>query len=243
MRGLSCFRYPVVSMTTQPLNEAVEHHGYGIAEAVLDELECVQLLDHVAASAVGRSRAGARHLLCSPPVASLASDPRLSRIAASVLRRPAIPFRATLFNKSNTANWSVAWHQDTALPLRTRFEAPGWGPWSVKAGVLYAHAPTGALERVIALRVHLDDSVHTNGPLRVLPGTHLLGVLSDEEIAHVAQIAHAADCVVARGGVLAMRPLLIHSSPRVEVTASRRVLHIEYVDSLTFGPKIELATA
>jgi hypothetical protein len=45
--------------------------------------------------------------------------------------------RATLFDKSPTANWLVVWHQDTALPVQERREAPGWGPWSVKDGVIY----------------------------------------------------------------------------------------------------------
>jgi len=35
------------------------------------------------------------------------------------------------------------------------------GPWSVKAGVLYGHAPASVREAVIALRVHLDDSTAT----------------------------------------------------------------------------------
>ena len=52
-----------------------------------------------------------------------------------------IAFRATLFDKSPVANWLVVWHQDTALPLRHHVAEPGWGPWSTKAGVLYAHAP------------------------------------------------------------------------------------------------------
>ena len=33
------------------------------------------------------------------------------------------------------------------------------------------------------MRLHLDDSLADNGPLRVLPGTHRLGRLSDVEIA------------------------------------------------------------
>jgi Phytanoyl-CoA dioxygenase (PhyH) len=56
--------------------------------------------------------------------------------------------------------------------LKERQEAPGWGPWSIKEGVQYAHAPAKALQRVLALRVHLDDSTSKNGPLRILPGTH-----------------------------------------------------------------------
>jgi len=82
------------------------------------------------------------------------------------------PCRATLFDKSPRSNWLVVWHQDTVLPLRLRHEVPGGGPWSVKSGVLYAHAPAGVLEGIVALRVHLGDSLADKGPLRVLPGTH-----------------------------------------------------------------------
>ena len=76
-------------------------------------------------------------------------------IARETLGGEAFPFRATLFDKSPIANWLVVWHQDTALPLQERREAPGWGPWSVKDGVIYAHAPESALSQVLALRLHL----------------------------------------------------------------------------------------
>ena len=41
-------------------------------------------------------------------------------MAQEVLGRAALPFRATLFDKSPTPNWLVVWHQDTALPLCER---------------------------------------------------------------------------------------------------------------------------
>jgi hypothetical protein len=69
-----------------------------------------------------------------------------SRLAVSfysprkILGPEALPFRATLLDKSPTSDWLVVWHQDTALPLRERRELPGWGPWSVKEGVIYALA-------------------------------------------------------------------------------------------------------
>jgi Phytanoyl-CoA dioxygenase (PhyH) len=102
-------------------------------------------------------------------VAVLARDSRLLGIAKDVLGSEAFPFRATLFDKSPGSNWLVVWHQDTALPLRNKQEAQGWGPWSVTDGIIYAHAPADALSQVLALRVHLDDSTEQNGPLRVLP--------------------------------------------------------------------------
>jgi hypothetical protein len=87
-------------------------------------------------------------------VESIAGDSRLLQITSEALGRDAFPFNATLFEKSRRANWLVVWHQDTALPLRVRREVTGWGPWSTKAGVVYAHAPAEALASVVALRVH-----------------------------------------------------------------------------------------
>jgi ectoine hydroxylase-related dioxygenase (phytanoyl-CoA dioxygenase family) len=111
-----------------------------------------------------------------PEIERLALDRRLLSIARGFLGAEAVPFRATMFDKSQHQNWLVAWHQDTALPLRQRLDVSGWGPWSVKSGVLYAHAPATALDRIIALRLHVDDSRSDNGPLRVIPGTHRFGV-------------------------------------------------------------------
>ena len=98
----------------------------------------------------------------------------------------------------------------------------------MKSGVLYAHAPASALEQVVALRVSLDDSTAANGPLRVLPGTHLLGVLTDEAIERCARDIAAVDCTIAAGGVVAMRPLTVHASSKAKTDRPRRVLHIEY---------------
>ncbi len=164
-------------------------------------------------------------------------------IARATLGREAFPFRATLFDKSQTANWLVVWHQDTALPLRTRHELPGWGPWSVKGGIEYAHAPALVLSQVLALRVSLDDSTSQNGPLRVLPGTHMLGTLGDDAIHELSSRISPIECTVARGGVVAMRPLIVHASSKSQATMPRRVLHIEYAASELIASPLQLAVA
>jgi ectoine hydroxylase-related dioxygenase (phytanoyl-CoA dioxygenase family) len=114
--------------------------------------------------------------MSNPAVAAFARDSRLIEMASEWLGSRARPFRATLFEKSSQSNWLIPWHQDTALPLESKFDEPGWGPWSEQAGVHYAHAPAWALSLVIALRVHLDPSNAENGPLRVIAGSHLAGV-------------------------------------------------------------------
>jgi ectoine hydroxylase-related dioxygenase (phytanoyl-CoA dioxygenase family) len=178
-----------------------------------------------------------------PAVAALANDDKLLSIARRALGGQATPYRATLFEKSGRANWLVAWHQDTALPLVSRFDAAGWGPWSKKAGIIYAHAPAEVLSRIIALRIHLDASTTDNGPLRVIPGSHSAGLLTDAAVRDFAKTHTAIECLVPQGGVLAMRPLLIHASSKARTSEPRRVLHIEYAESLDLGPGVRLAVA
>jgi ectoine hydroxylase-related dioxygenase (phytanoyl-CoA dioxygenase family) len=223
---------------------SVEQHGFAVVPGVFSPRELIPLVVSLADLAPHSARAGVRHVLGHPAVSVIARHQRLLGMAQEILGQSAFPFRATLFDKSPDSNWLITWHQDTALPLRERHETPGWGPWSVKEGVTYAHAPASALWRVLALRVHLDESTEENGPLRVLPGTHSMGVLSDDAISQLATETSAVKCLVPKGGVLVMRPLLIHASSKSQPEASsRRVLHVEYATCSNLGEGLQLAIA
>jgi Phytanoyl-CoA dioxygenase (PhyH) len=215
--------------------------GYSIDERIFERSEMAVTISALDQANPTRTRAGARHLLCVPALRELASDPRLTSIARRFVGPGAVPFRATLFDKSEASNWLVAWHQDTTLPVCNRVDDPRWGPWSIKAGVLCAQAPASALDNVIALRLHLDDSTTSNGPLRVLPGTHDRGILTDAAIKEVVRDVVAVDCITPAGGVVAMRPLVVHASSKTSDGRPRRVLHIEYATRLEVAPGIVLA--
>jgi len=217
--------------------------GYAIIPGILESNEVNRLLDELSRADLPRSRAGMRHAMKLPAVAALAQDARLIGIAREALGAEAFPFRATLFDKTPSANWLVVWHQDTALPLRERRETLGWGPWSVKDGLNYAHAPASALSQVLALRVHFDDSTSENGPLRVVPRTHTLGVLTDDQIHELSTTVAPVDCLVPIGGVLVMRPLMVHASSKSHSEIPRRVLHIEYAASPSIADGLALAIA
>jgi len=224
-------------------HRSVEKHGFAIIPAVLADRDISKLEQAFECAGVARSKAGVRHALKHSAIADVAHDERLLEIARRVLGAGAVPFRATLFDKSPKSNWLVVWHQYTALPLCERHETPDWGPWSVKDGVIYAHAPTATLSQVLALRVHLDDSIADNGPLRVLPGTHKMGVLSDDAIHRLSEEVTSVDCLVTKGGVLAMRPLIVHASSKSRSELPRRVLHLEYAASRFIENGLELAVA
>jgi hypothetical protein len=215
--------------------------GYSIHDQVFDRSEMITAVAALAGADMLRTKAGARHVLAVPVIRSLATDPRMMRLAAGFVGAAPVAFRATLFDKSPTSNWLVVWHQDTALPMKSRVDDAAWVSWSLKAGVLYAHAPAWALETIVALRLSLDDSTLTNGPLRVLPNTHLRGVLTDSQIQELAREVAPVDCVAAAGGVVAMRPLTVHASSKSSDDQPRRVLHIEYAAAVNLGSGIELA--
>jgi hypothetical protein len=223
--------------------ECVTKQGFAIIPGVLAEPSIERLIAELTQTNLVRSRAGIRHAMSLTSVRTIAKGSPVLGIAQRVLGPGAFPFRATLFDKSVQANWLVVWHQDTALPLQTRREVPGWGPWSVKGGVIYAHAPASALSHILALRLHLDDSMADNGPLRVLPETHTLGVLTDDAIHELSTRMTTIDCLVPRGGVLAMRPLIVHGSSKSQGQNPRRVLHIEYAASEITEDGLRLAIA
>jgi ectoine hydroxylase-related dioxygenase (phytanoyl-CoA dioxygenase family) len=229
--------------TAIDFQDRTTENGFAIIPDVISGHEVAQLLAELTQNSLPHSRAGLRHALRHKAVASFARQLCLASLAAEILGPHAIPFRATLFDKSPTSNWLVVWHQDTALPIQHRKDVPGWGPWSVKDGITYAHAPAAALDKIVALRVHLDDSTAENGPLRVLPGTHNVGVLEDDAIHQLSSEVRSVDCVVPLGGVIAMKPLIIHASSKSRSEQPRRVLHIEYACSLELQDDLKLAIA
>jgi ectoine hydroxylase-related dioxygenase (phytanoyl-CoA dioxygenase family) len=224
-------------------DKTIGDSGFAILPALFAHEYVNQLLQEIDESAPRRSRAGIRHALSLPPVTAVAREPQMIELARQVLGSEAFPFRATLFDKSPAANWLVVWHQDTALPLRERIDQPGWGPWSIKEGIDYAHAPATGLSQVLALRVSCDDSTVENGPPRVLPGTHTMGVLTDDRIHELAAQIAPVDCVAQKGGVVALRPLVVHASSKSQIEMPRRVLHIEYAASEFIAKPLQLAVA
>lgn len=120
------------------------------------------------------------------------------------------------------------WHQDLAIAVDERIETAGFGPWSVKEGVVHVQPPPHILARMVTLRLHLDDCTAENGALRVLPGSHGQGELDADAIADWTARQPPVVCEIPKGGALLMRPLLLHASSPAKNPSHRRVLHVEY---------------
>jgi len=207
--------------------KALVHSGFVVVQKVLEPEEVaglISMFEDVPGQAVIRTRGGIyaiRNLLnVVPGIRGLATSLKLMSLVRPVLGPSAVPLRGTLFDKTPTANWKVPWHKE-------RKPVPGFGPWSTKAGMAHVQPPVSILEQMLAVRIHLDDCTDSNPPLRVIPGSHLLGRLKPGRIRHLTTF-QSVTCVVPPGGVLLMRPLLLHSSSASKSPLHRRVIHLEY---------------
>ena len=216
-----------------PSREQFEKDGFAVARTLLKPSETERLRDAVA-PLLKKERAGVRNLLRrSEIVAALARSAQIIDMLAAF--SGALPFavRGILFDKTSSANWQVAWHQDLTIAVKQRAEVAGFGPWSVKAGITHAQAPPEILARMLALRIHLDHADERNGALRVVSGSHRFGKMTDDEVERAVEKGFVVSCEMRAGAALIMRPLLLHASRPALAPTHRRVIHIEYaVDEL-----------
>jgi ectoine hydroxylase-related dioxygenase (phytanoyl-CoA dioxygenase family) len=208
--------------------------GYALADLVLAAHQC----EHIARSlpSVGSGRGGVRNLISHPTVLQLLVHQSFGKYLWSVIGRELVAVKATLFDKTTDSNWRVQWHQDRAIAVREHLNIAGYGPWSTKAGSLHVEPPAEVLSQMLAVRVYLDGCGSENGPLRVIPGTHLLGKLVASRIAEVVAEEAMVELHVPQGSLILMRPLLVHSSLPAREAAHRRVLHIEFAPPESISP-------
>ena len=233
-------------MITQALAPWLAHldeHGFALVPDVVGEDEVRHLLaalgDADEAEGVRRRESvyAIRNLLeAVPAVTVLARSPEVRALVEPVLGTDAFAVRGILFDKTPDANWKVAWHQDPTIAVRERREVEGFGPWSEKAGVVHVQPPATVLERMVTVRLHLDPCGPENGPVQVIPGSHRAGRLSADEVQRWRAARDAVPACVGAGGMLLMRPLLLHASSPSTAPAHRRVVHLEFAaDALPGG--------
>jgi ectoine hydroxylase-related dioxygenase (phytanoyl-CoA dioxygenase family) len=161
-------------------------------------------------------------------IARVAANPSVLSIAASSLGRTPQLVRALFFDKTPMRNWLVAWHQDRTVALDRRIEMAGWETWTQKDGVHHAQPPRAVLDQMVTIRLHIDDANEKGGCLYVIPGSHRLGVLTQNEIDRAVVASTPRACVADAGDAVIMRPLLLHSSAKSRRLAHRRIVHLEY---------------
>jgi ectoine hydroxylase-related dioxygenase (phytanoyl-CoA dioxygenase family) len=218
-----------VSGSASDFCASVRDNGFALVEGVIGEEEVSLLREALMAKgSTGSRKGGVRGLLEFEAVRALSQSAAIVGLVRPILGGTARVVRATLFDKTDAANWKVPWHQDVTIAVSQRIEAEGFGPWSVKAGILHVQAPTAILERMISVRVHLDDCPPENGALKVIAGSHRSGRMPADSAGQFLRSGGVITCAMKRGGVLLMRPLLFHASSAATAPSRRRVIHFDY---------------
>jgi hypothetical protein len=136
------------------------------------------------------------------------------------------PVRAIFFDKNAERNWSLGWHQDRTIAVRARREVPGFTAWTVKSGIDHVVPPFDYLERMLTLRIHLDETGHDNAPLLVAPGSHRLGRIAEADIAAAVARLGTKPCIAAAGDLWAYGAPILHASERARRPSRRRVVQL-----------------
>jgi ectoine hydroxylase-related dioxygenase (phytanoyl-CoA dioxygenase family) len=227
----------MTAIQNNQVREDIDRDGFALCKAALDNAQIEGLLRALSeetddSDSGARRKGGAlyarRNLLDVAAVRELARSERVRELVTPILGEGCFAVRGILFDKTPEANWKVVWHQDLSIAVQEKRDAPGFGPWSEKAGVTHVQPPIEILERMLAVRLHLDACDETNGPLRVLAGSHRRGRLDAAQISAAREATPETVCLAPRGGALLMRPLLLHASSPATVAAHRRVLHLEW---------------
>lgn len=163
-----------------------------------------------------------------PEVKDLIFNDNLKTIIKEIFGENYFVVKSIYFDKPEKSNWYVAYHQDLTISVDKKVELENFGPWTTKQNQFAVQPPLEILENIFTIRIHLDDTDENNGALKVVPKSHSKGIYRPETIDWNVETENI--CSVEKGGIMIMKPLLLHGSNRTTNGKKRRVIHIEFSD-------------
>ncbi|RLJ72096.1 phytanoyl-CoA dioxygenase family protein [Pedobacter alluvionis] len=161
-----------------------------------------------------------------PDTIGLIFNKKLKAIIQEIFGKDYFLVKSIYFDKPENSNWFVSYHQDLTISVNEKVEIPGFGPYTKKNDQFAVQPPLHILENNFTIRIHLDHTNEENGALKVITNSHSKGIYRPETIDW--SIEKEVSCNVARGAVMIMKPLLLHSSSRTTNNQKRRVIHLEF---------------
>ncbi|MGH8082768.1 MAG: phytanoyl-CoA dioxygenase family protein, partial [Lysobacter sp.] len=159
------------------LTDSLTTQGFAHLPAAFpaDQLAAIRATPDIADEA--ETDAGTRNLLQHSWCRALIAPLRDRLHPEGLLPAADVAVQCTLFRKGQAGNWKVALHQDLSIPVAQAIEHQALSGWSFKEGRHFVQPPVATLQRLTAVRLHLDPCGPGDGPLRVVPGSHRHGRL------------------------------------------------------------------
>lgn len=210
----------------------ISENGFTVIDAVFSEEEIVQILKAI--DAVDKTQETFRKstdlfairqfLKEVPETLPFIFNEDLKGLIKAFLGDNYFVVKSIYFDKPETSNWFVSYHQDLTISVDKKLSAEGFSSWTVKQNQFAVQPPQEILENIFTIRIHLDDTDEENGALKVVPKSHSQGIYRTGQWNTTTETT----CNVAKGGVMIMKPLLLHSSGRTTNSKRRRVIHLEF---------------
>ena len=187
----------------------LHNHGFEVHQQA-----CPVTLLHTLKNEFPHDAAVDRELLDnSPTVKEQATTGIFYELAKSILGEGCFPTHAILYNRNDTA---LPWHQETTIKVK---------------GQGFIEAPDKAIyNRLLSVRLSLDDCTFFDGALKLCPSSQKHGVLTPQEIrGHSIRPFSAPE--MKAGDILILHPLTIHASAAGTTRQPNRVIHIVYASA------------
>lgn len=201
--------------------------GFSIVENVFNNEE-IEVLNSLIE--ISEKKYAIRQLVNKKPeiLNLIFSNNRFKQLYKTICKEDYFLSKAIFFNKPSKSNWFVSHHQDLSISVQNKIEEDGYTNWTNKKGQIGVIPPQEVLENTVTFRIHLDITDDTNGALRVIPKTHEKGIIRIDETFNKNSFGNEDLCIVEKGGVMLMKPLLLHASSKSVSEYDRRVIHLEF---------------
>lgn len=214
----------------------IEKYGFSIINKVFSDEEVgriINVLDHIDTTRENFRKSedlfAIRQFLKEiPEIKDLIFNGNIKKVVKEIFGEKYFVVKSIYFDKPETSNWYVAYHQDLTISVDKKLELSGFGPWTTKQNQFAVQPPLNVLENIYTIRIHLDDTDENNGALKVVPTSHAKGIYRPETIDWTVETEEI--CNVEKGGIMLMKPLTLHGSNRTTNGKKRRVIHIEFSD-------------
>ncbi len=201
--------------------------GFSITENIFEAKELQQLISLIDTS---EKKYAIRQLVNKIPAIQniIFKNKNFQELYNSVCDKNYFLTKAIFFNKPSKSNWFVSHHQDLSISVKEKVINDGYNNWTHKSGQLGVIPPKEVLENTITIRIHIDKTDETNGALRILENSHTKGIIRIDEHFNKTNFGEEVLCEVEKGGVMLMKPLLLHASSKSISEFDRRVIHLEF---------------
>jgi len=227
--GLDLYRTEMSEAGLKKAKRNLTAKGHSILNDIYTQREIKKLSNvlHKHFQESDESSYGKRKLLMDlPALKPILLNENLLQIVHA-LDPEAVLTKAIYFDKPQTQNWAVHWHQDVPINVKEKIETDGFTSWTFKKGIHSVCPPEELLHSIFTIRVHLDDTLEQNGALKVIPGSQKRR-FNDAEINTITANSNPSVCEVKSGGVHLLKPLILHASPKAATQKKRRVIHLEF---------------